>query len=85
MGRIQALASSPSTAEGSFPGPWSRCWNRLFRITQSTFGFNLCTVLLAEVPGTYLQNIWEEKHDHKARAMHASFQALNIPERGTCY
>lgn len=69
VGLSQGHISSQSTAEGSFPGPWSHCWNRLPRITGNTFVFNLCTVLLAEVPGIYLQNILEGKCDHKARAL----------------
>lgn len=58
VGPAQGLISSRSTAEGSFPGPWSHRWNRLPRITGNTFVFNLCTVLFAEVPGIYLQNIF---------------------------
>lgn len=69
VGLTQGHISSQSRAEGSFPGPWSHRWNRLPRITGNTFVFNLGTVLLAEVPGIYLQNILEGKCDHKARAL----------------
>jgi len=33
------------------------------------FVFNLCAVLLAEVPGIYLQNILDGKYYHKTRAV----------------